>query len=82
MPCALISLIIAKICCDQDRREAQRRLVEEQHPRLGHQRPADGEHLLLAARQRAALLAGALAQPREQVEDALDVGLDRRSGRG
>ena len=51
---------------DQDRREPERRLVEQQEPRPGHQRPADREHLLLAARQRAALLVGPLAEPREQ----------------
>jgi hypothetical protein len=39
---------------DELRRQAHRRLVEEQQLRLGHQRAADGEHLLLAAGQRAA----------------------------
>ena len=58
MPWALISLIVSKTCCDEDRREAERRLVEQEHPRLGHQRPPDREHLLLAAGQRAAELAG------------------------
>jgi hypothetical protein len=37
---------------------------------------AHGQHLLLAARHRAALLTLALAQPREQREDALDVVAD------
>ena len=32
-------------------REAERDLVEQQQPRVGHQRPADGQRLLLAARQ-------------------------------
>ena len=34
---------------DHLRREAQRRLVEQQELRAGHQRPADREHLLLPA---------------------------------
>ena len=34
-----------------DRRETFRRLVEDQEPRIGHQGPAYGQHLLLAARQ-------------------------------
>ena len=38
---------------DIDRREALGRLVEQQHARLGHQRPADRQHLLLAAAERA-----------------------------
>ena len=58
---------------DQDRRQAHRRLVQQQHARLGHQRAADGEHLLLAAGERAGHLARALLEPREQVEDALEV---------
>ena len=35
------------------RRQAERRLVEQQQPRPRHQRAADRHHLLLAARQRA-----------------------------
>src|SRR5262249_25433776 len=42
---------------DDQRREAERRLVEQQQPRPAHQRPRDRQHLLLAARQRAAALA-------------------------
>src|SRR3712207_8657887 len=42
---------------DDHRRQAERGLVEEQQLRLGHERAADGEHLLLAAGHRAALLA-------------------------
>ena len=34
-------------------RQAERRLVAQEQPRPAHQRAADGEHLLLAARQRA-----------------------------
>ena len=55
---------------DEDRREAERRLVEEEQLRAGHERATDGEHLLLAARQGAALLCRPLAKPREEVEHA------------
>ena len=48
------------------RREAERRLVEQQQPRPRHQRAGDRQHLLLAARQRAAALVQALLQAREQ----------------
>src|SRR6201999_499485 len=45
--------------------------VEQQQLRTGHQRPADGEHLLLAARERAGPLAETLAQAREALQDLL-----------
>ena len=38
---------------DDDRREAERQLVDHQQLGPGHQRPGDGQLLLLAARQRA-----------------------------
>src|SRR6266566_6765600 len=44
---------------DQEWREAERRLVEQQEPRPPHESARDRQHLLLAARKRAA----ALAQP-------------------
>jgi hypothetical protein len=50
---------------DQQRRQAERGLVQDQQPRLGHQAAADGQHLLLAAAQRAGELPRALAQPRK-----------------
>ena len=56
---------------DDARREAERRLVEQQQLRAGHQRPADGQHLLLAAGQQAAALGAALLEDREQLEDPL-----------
>ena len=37
---------------DQQRRQPERRLIENEQPRLGHQAAADGEHLLFAAGQR------------------------------
>src|SRR3954447_5190256 len=57
----------------QDRRDAHRRLVEEQQLGVGHQRAPDGEHLLLAARHRARLLLLALLETREQLEDTVHV---------
>ena len=41
-------------------------------PRIAHQRAADREHLLLAARERARVLLGALLQPRKELEHALE----------
>src|SRR4051794_14174523 len=58
---------------DDDRRQAERRLVEEQQLRLGHQGAADREHLLLAAGHRAALLTLALLEAREQRVHAVEV---------
>ena len=52
-------------------REAEGGLVEQQHARLAHQGAADGEHLLLAARQQPGALGAALAQAREELEDPL-----------
>ena len=57
--------------CTIERRQAERRLVEQQQPRLRHQRAADRDHLLLAARQLAGRAASSLsAQRREQREHA------------
>ena len=46
---------------DELGRQAHRRLVQQQQLRPGHQRPADGQHLLLAAGQRAGQPAAHLA---------------------
>ena len=51
---------------DDERREAHRRLVEGEQPRFGHQRAADGEHLLLAARGKPGGRAPALARAWER----------------
>ena len=51
-----------------DRRQAGRRLVEQQQFRIRHQRAADRAHLLLAARHGAGHLVAALLHAREQVE--------------
>ena len=45
-------------------------LVAQQQFRIGHQRAADGDHLLLAAGQRRARQLAALGEHREQLEDA------------
>src|SRR3989454_3311059 len=55
---------------DDERREALGGLVHQQHARVAHQSARDGEHLLLAARERARRLLGALREPRKQLEDA------------
>ena len=67
------SRMTSKICFTIERREAERRLVEEEQARPAHQRAGDGEHLLLAARQRAAALVQALLQAREEGADALEI---------
>src|SRR5882762_3536956 len=48
------------------RREPLGRLVEDEQVRIGHERPADGEHLLLAAREPAAEVVHALGEPGEE----------------
>ena len=77
MPCSLIVLDDVEDLLDEDRRQAHRRLVEEEDLGLGHQRAADREHLLLAARQRPGLLRLAFLEAREQAVDPLEVGLRR-----
>src|SRR5712691_2652980 len=62
---------------DQNGREAHGRLVEQEQRRPGHEGAADGQHLLLAARERSPLLRGTLTQAREERERALEVGRDR-----
>src|SRR4029077_14404585 len=51
---------------DQNRRQPSGRLVEQEQLRLGHQRPADRAHLLLAARHAAGELMASLTHPREK----------------
>ena len=53
--------------------EPERRLVEDEQPRLGHQAAADGEHLLLAAGERAGALALPFGEAREDREHALAI---------
>ena len=63
---------------DHQRRKTKRWLIEYQKLRLRHQSPADRQHLLLAAGQRAGELTCPLAQPREVGKDALAVRLAPR----
>src|SRR3989441_11336194 len=53
-------------------REPERWLVEQQESRHGHQRPTDGDHLLLPAGERAGELSPALAQGRKGRVDPLE----------
>src|SRR5262245_27330173 len=55
---------------DDEWGEPFRRLVEEEELRIAHQRACDREHLLLAARQEAALTTLELAELREEIEHA------------
>src|SRR6187549_2081063 len=52
----------------QQRRNAERGLIQHQEFRLSHQRTADGQHLLLAAGERARLLLLALRETRKDAE--------------
>ena len=54
-------------------RQALRRLVQEQQLRIAHQGARDGEHLLLAAREEAALAVHQLAQLWEESNTRSDV---------
>src|SRR6516162_10630455 len=55
---------------DDDWGEAERQLVAEKKPRIGHEGAADRRHLLLPARQRRRRQVAQVAQAREQLIDA------------
>ena len=57
---------------DDDRGKAFRRLVQQQQARIEHQRAADRQHLLFAARQLVAEIAAAFFQARKHLVDAGD----------
>src|SRR5262249_38621335 len=54
---------------DDDRGEALERLVHQQQRRIAHQRAADRQHLLLAARELVTAIAAPLGERREKVVD-------------
>src|SRR6185369_6545825 len=62
-----------KDLANDQRGKPERRLVEQQKPRPGHEGPRNGQHLLLAARQRATALALPCLEYGEHREDALAV---------
>src|SRR5262249_13120645 len=61
---------------DDERREPERRLVEQDRLRIRHQGAPDHHHLLLAAREIAGLQPPALLEAREHVVDAIDAVAD------
>ena len=58
---------------DGDRREAERHLVQEQHHRVAHERPADRGRLLLAAGEAAGPPSPQRHEQRERLEHGVDV---------
>src|SRR5262249_31624058 len=64
---------LLELLLDQDRREAHRGFVHAQEARAGHQRPRHRQHLLLAARERAAALPLPLAEPGKKLRNPLEV---------
>ena len=73
MPPALMRAIKANISSTKSGDKPERGFVEDEQLWLGHQPAADGEHLLLAARQRAGALRLPLKQPRKGREYALTI---------
>ena len=69
---------------DDRRRQPQRRLVQEQHPRQRHHPARDGQHLLLAAGKQPGAAGQAFTQarkPLQQLRDhQVDVGAGARVG--
>ncbi|OQC05992.1 MAG: hypothetical protein BWX79_02174 [Alphaproteobacteria bacterium ADurb.Bin100] len=66
---------------DDDGRQAFERLVQQQQPRVEHERSADSQHLLLAPGQLGAQVGLALGQAREHFIDALGCPGVRRMAR-
>ena len=63
--------MMLKISAHDERRETEARLVEQQQSRLRHQRPAQRQHLSLAARQRSGQLRATLGKPRKALIDVV-----------
>jgi hypothetical protein len=66
-----------EIVLHQARRQAERRLVDQQQFWRAHQAAADRHHRLLAARHGAGQLAAALAKPGKDAKDFGDAAADR-----
>ena len=73
--------IVSVIQVDDARREPLGGLVEEEDARVGEQRAADRDHLLLAARELVAAVPAPLLQAREQLVDGVERPLDRSARR-
>ena len=69
-----------RVIGDLQRIEPDRRLVDDDDARVGHERPGDGEELLLPAAQRPGALAAAFAKHREAVEAAREILVSLRAG--
>ena len=69
MPRSLICADDVEILLHQPRRQAERRLVDQQQFRRAHQAAPDRHHRLLAARHGAGKLRAALRQARKNAED-------------
>ena len=63
------------------RREPERRLVEQEQPRLRHHRASERQHLLLAARKSPCALRTPLVEQREGLEHAGEIPLRRAAFR-
>ena len=74
-PARLQLLDDAEQLLDDQRREAERQLVDEQDLGLVHERHREREHLLLAAREIACGHRAPVRERRERLEHALDAGL-------
>ena len=66
-PRRAISAMRSPTCCTMMRRQPLGRLVDHDEFGVAHQRAANRQHLLLAARQHAGRGVGALAQGGEQL---------------
>ena len=64
----------------QQRSDTERRFIQHEEFRFAHEGPADGEHLLLAARERPGNLLLAFLQPGEDVENIFEFPPDGRLG--
>ena len=57
---------------DHNGRQAERQFVEQQHAGVGHERPADGDRLLLTAGKLGGGLVAAFSHPAEHLINPLD----------